>query len=341
MLTNITIIDNLQIDELAKYIGLDNALGSWKIAFEKIKKDIPQRVKWLDKRYALDVLKYYKLCDVDFINQYLETIDMINSDIYLKVLCYLWHYILYVDDSELYKDVWNWKEAKDLFKNVGSYMMSTVVLLSGYEKHLENIKRRNFDQEQIQEQIKNINQCCTMDKQRFNIDGIRFRQMVWGSYFMNGRIIQIGRLQYEIDKKVPTNVKKFKDGDYIYIHIPRGDNLNIEEVESSIKLSKEKIEKFYPEIEVSKLQYYTNTWLLSSELDTILDKNSNIIKFKNKFDVIEQTENIEDFLNYVFQEKNYDINFENLKEETILQIKLKEYLLKGKKLHIGLGVLKD
>lgn len=73
------------------------------------------------------------------------------------MLCYLWHYILYIDDSGLYKDVWNWKETKDLFKEVGNYMMPVIALLSGYEIHLKNMKNRKFDQEQIEEQIKNIN----------------------------------------------------------------------------------------------------------------------------------------------------------------------------------------
>lgn len=329
------------INELAKYIGLENAPKSWKIAFDKIKNNIPKTIKWLDKKYADEVLSYYKLEDINFRKKYLETIDMINSNIYLKVLCYLWHYILYIDDSGLYKDVWNWKETKELFKEVGNHMMPVIALLSGYEIHLKNMKNRKFDQEQTQEQIKNINQCCTMDKQRFDIDGIRFSQMIWGSYFMNGRLIQVGRLQYEFDEEVPESVKEFKDGSYMYIHIPKGESLNIDEVNTSIKNAKEKIEKFYPEIEISKLQFYTNTWLLSNELDNILDENSNIIKFKNKFDIIEQTENTEDFLNFVFQEKGYNINYEKLKEETILQRKLKEYLLENKKLHIGLGILKD
>lgn len=158
---------------------------------------------------------------------------------------------------------------------------------------------------------------------------------------MNGRLIQVGRLQYEFDEEVPKSVKEFKDGSYMYIHIPKEEHLNIDDVNNSIKSAKEKIEKFYPEIEISKLQFYTNTWLLSNELDNILDENSNIIKFKNKFDIIAQTENTEDFLNFVFQEKVYNVNYENLKEETILQSKLKEYLLENKKLHIGLGILKD
>lgn len=334
-------IDDLQMSELVKYIGLEDSPQSWKIAFEKIKNNIPKTIKWLDKKYADEVLNYYKLDDMDFRKKYLETIDMINSNIYLKVLCYLWHYILYIDDSGLHKDVWNWKETKGLFKEAGNHMMPVVALLSGYEIHLKNMENRKFDQEQIDEQIKNVNQCCTMDRQRFGIEGIRFSQMIWGSYFMNGRLIQVGRLQYEFDEEVPKSVKEFKDGRYMYIHIPKEEHLNIDDVNNSIKSAKEKIEKFYPEIGISKLQFYTNTWLLSNELDNILDENSNIIKFKNKFDIIAQTENTEDFLNFVFQEKVYNVNYENLKEETILQSKLKEYLLENKKLHIGLGILKD
>lgn len=334
-------IDDLQISELAKYIGLENAPQSWNIAFEKIKNNIPKKIKWLDKEYAEEVLNYYKLENINFRKKYIETIDMLNSNIYLKVLCYLWHYILYIDDSGLYKDVWNWEETKEFFKQVENHMIPVIALLSGYDIHLKNMKKRKFNQEQIKEQIKNINQCCTMDKQRFNIDGIRFSQMIWGSYFMNGRLIQVGRLQYEFDEEVPESVKNFKGGSYIYIHIPKGESLNIDDVNSSIKNAKKKIAKFYPEIEISKLKFYTNTWLLSNELDNILDESSNIIKFKNKFDIIEQTENTKDFLNFVFQEKGYNINYENLKEETILQRKLKEYLLENKKLHIGLGILKD
>lgn len=331
----------LQMDELAKYIGLEEAPQSWNIAFENIKRNIPNKIKWLDKKHAIKVLEYYNINDEIFNNKYLETLDMINANVYLKVLIYLWHYILYIDRTGLYKDVWNWKETDRLFKNIGNYMIPVVVLLSGNEIHLKNMKKRKFDKKQIEEQIKNINQCCTIDKQRFNIDGIGFSQMVWGSYFMNGKIIQVGRLQYEFDEETPINVKNYKDGDYIYIHIPRGNNLNIEDVEKLIYESKEKLEKFYPEIDISRLLYYTNTWLLSNELDNILDENSNILKFKNKFEIIEQTENIEDFLNFVFQEKGCNINYENLKEETTLQNKLKKYILEGRKLHIGLGILKS
>lgn len=330
-----------EVNKLAKYIGLEKIPKSWNIAFDKIKDDIPNEIKWLNKEYAERVLKYYKITDNSFKKEYFKTINMINSDNYLKTLCYLWHYILYIDKTGLYKDVWNWKVSKELFENEGNYMMPVVALLSGYDVHIENMKKRNFDNEQIEEQIKNINECCTLDRKRFDIDGIRFSQMVWGSYFMKGKIIQVGRLQYEYEEEVPDIVKRHKEGDCVYIHIPRGEKLDIKEVEKSIEESREKIKKFYPEIDINNLQYYTNTWLLSNDLDDILDKDSNIIKFKNKFDIIEQTENIDDFLNFVFQEKDSNVEYKNLREDTKLQRELKQYLLSNKQLHIGLGILKE
>ncbi len=82
----------LQMDELAKYIGLEEAPQSWNIAFENIKRNIPNKIKWLDKKHAIKVLEYYNINDEIFNNKYLETLDMINANVYLKVLIYLWHY---------------------------------------------------------------------------------------------------------------------------------------------------------------------------------------------------------------------------------------------------------
>lgn len=59
------------------------------------------------------------------------------------------------------------------------------------------------------------------------------------------------------------------------------------------------------------------------------------------FNIIEYEECINDFLNFVFDEVINDTRYENLVENTFLQKKLKQYLLEGKKLHLGLGILKN
>ena len=329
------------VENLAEYIGLDKVAKSWYEAFKNMNMEEIYFEKLLDKRYFSNILEFYRIDDEEFKTNLFKTIDLIKKDKKLQLILYLFYYILYIDQTWLYKDIWNWEIYNNLFKSAGSYMLPVIALLSGYEIHKKNMKKRNFDKEQIEEQIKNIKDCCFLDKKRFNIDGIGFRQMVWGSYFINGKIIQVGRLQYEYPDEIPNEVLKYKEGNYMYIHIPRGCILNIEQVNDSICKSKNKIKIFYPEIDISKLQYYTESWLLSNELDDILDKESNILKFKNKFDIVKQTENNKEFLNFVFQEKGEKINYNFLKEDTKLQKELKKYLVNNKKLHIGLGVLKN
>ncbi len=328
------------IEELAKYIGLNDTPNSWYVAYKEIKeKKLPETI--LEKDLLSEILEYYEVNDMDFKSNILDTVDLVKKDEKLQVIVYLLYYILYIDNTGLYKDVWNWKMSTNLFKSAGNYMIPVIVLLSGCKLHKENMRKRNYDKEQINEQKKNIRECCLLDKKRFNIDGIRFSQMVWGSYFINGRIIQVGRLQYEYLNEVPYEIAKYKNYDYFKIHISRGKELNEDEVDESIYRSKNKIKNFYPEIDLSRLLFFTKSWLLSNELDNILDKESNIIKFKSKFKIIKQIENKSDFLNFVFDEKKDNIDYNNLKEETKLQKELKKFFLSNKKLHIGLGILKD
>lgn len=184
------------VENLAEYIGLDKVPKSWYEAFKNMNMEEIYFEKLLDKRYFSNILEFYRIDDEEFKTNLFKTIDLIKKDKKLQLILYLFYYILYIDRTGLYKDIWNWEIYNNLFKSAGSYMLPVIALLSGYEIHKKNMKKRNFDKEQIEEQIKNIKDCCFLDKKRFNIDGIGFRQMVWGSYFINGKIIQVGRLQY-------------------------------------------------------------------------------------------------------------------------------------------------
>ena len=65
-------------------------------------------------------------------------------------------------------------------------------------------------------------------------DGIIISQMLWGTYFINARLIEYLRLQFE-----PTINNKIK------IHIPAVKNLDINEVKKSIQNSRELLKKYY------------------------------------------------------------------------------------------------
>ena len=314
------------IEELSKYISLEDIPSAWKNCFGKIKK--LYNPDWL-KKYDFDLILNYYEFDNNFKERFIDELNLLNNDKKLNIICYIIYYILFISDNKSYYNIWSWKSTLIIFKNHGSYMIPVVALLCGYEFHIKNMEYRNFDNNQIALQKYNIKLVCTNDKIRYGIDGIRFSQMMWGSYFMKGNLIQIGRLQYEINYQ------------YIHIHIPRYKDLNEEDVNKSLCLADKYIKKYYPELKNENLVYYTQTWLLSPEVKEILSDDSNIIKFQNKFNIIEYEQNINDFLNFVFDVVIDEVDYNDLLEKTTLQKELKKKLLNNEILHLGLGFIKN
>ena len=198
-----------------------------------------------------------------------------------------------------------------------------------------NIKKTKLDSEQIELNKKRVIESLTNDIKIRNYNGIRISQMLWGAYFVNIRIIEVGRLQYELVKYNPMNENEKKN--CIKIHIPSGSKLESSKVIESLEQSVDKIKQYFG---LEKPEYFCNSWLLSKQVRQIVDDNSNIAKFYNLFDVIEQDDGIEDILNFVFDLNECD-NFYQLPEETSLQKKLKEMLIKNTTIKLGLGKLKD
>ena len=68
-----------------------------------------------------------------------EQFDLVKKDEKLQIIVYLLYYILYIDNTGLYKDVLNWKMSTNLFKSSGNYMIPVIALLSGCKLHKENM----------------------------------------------------------------------------------------------------------------------------------------------------------------------------------------------------------
>ncbi len=196
------------------------------------------------------------------------------------------------------------------------------------------MKKYSFDKNQLEIHKKRVKQALINDIELRKYDGIRISQMLWGAYFVNIRIIEVGRLQYEFCKVNPLNEKEYKK--CIKIHIPSGEKLAEEQVKESIIKSKEQILKYF---NLENPEYYCSSWLLSPTINKVIDKSSNIAKFYDMFEILEEKDGIEDILNFVYNVKKCN-NYDELEENTSLQIKIKEMLLRNEKLTIGVGILK-
>ena len=136
------------IEELAKYIGLNDTPKSWYVAYKEIiEKKLPKTI--IDKNLLSEILEYYEIGNLDFESNLIETVDLVKKDEKLQIIVYLLYYILYIDNTCLYKDVLNWKMSTNLFKSSGNYMIPVIALLSGCKLHKENMIKRNYDKEKL------------------------------------------------------------------------------------------------------------------------------------------------------------------------------------------------
>lgn len=263
--------------------------------------------------------------DLQYRDKCYNCIEEINKNDKLRLSFSKLYKKLYIEEFIKIKDLWQCKDIDELFDDVVNPFVTNIMILLGYNYHMENMQQYNFDVTQINVHKKRVKECFESDLKLRKRDGIRVSQMLWAIYFIRTRIVEIGSLQFEYDSDLAVK-----------IHIPKNTDLNIFSVKESIKKANIEMKQIYA---IKNFKYICNSWLLSNQIYEIIDKNSNISKFHNLFDVYEGEECTKDILNFVYgmdQCEDYSL----LSENTTLQSNVKNQLLNGKKFYLGLGVLK-
>lgn len=271
-----------------------------------------------------DALEYYKIDDIDYIQKCYKCIKKVNTINDLNLKTEEIYNILYGNENFKITTLWKRQNMIELFGEKYDPFITNVLVLLGYKIHDKNMEKKNYNNEQKKLYKKRVRETLTDDIWIRKLDGIRISQMIWAAYFINTKLIEVGRLQYEDCK------------DYIEIHIPRGSKLLIENVKDSIKNSKEEIEKYF---NIKNPKYICDSWLLSNQINSIIDSSSNIRKFYNLFEVKDGEDATKNILNFVFNIQECT-DYNNLSENTSLQIILKKQLLENKEMKIGIGKLK-
>lgn len=163
-----------------------------------------------------------------------------------------------------------------------------------------------------------------------------FYPKAWYRRQINGTIIRLGRLEFEIKKWERDDYKDLKADDYILsIHIPRGENLLHSECLESYKMAKTFFKEKFPQYNFK--QIVCSSWLMGPWLKLFLSEESNIILFQNDFDLI--NENHDNINSWIFDEVS-EKEIKDYPEDTSLQRKVKEYLLAGNKICSASKILK-
>lgn len=288
----------------------------------------------INKKEIIEALKFYDINDNKYLNNCLECASYIenNKTLLNKVKEII--DILYNKKDYLLAKLWKIKSNQELFGEKYHPFVTSVIVLLGYKIHKKNIEKYNLNDYQIDIHKKRVKEALTYDIYERNYCGIRISQMLWASYFINLKIIEVGSLQYELVNINPLTNKQEK---CIKIHIPRNCNLDINSVKLSINKSKYEILKYF---KLNNLNYYCESWLLSKNVLNLLNDNSNIKIFSKLFDVVDGKNCINDILNFVYDKLNCE-DYNTLQENTYLQRKIKKELINGVIIKIGIGKLKE
>lgn len=284
---------------------------------------------WIDNINFNEALDFYGLTSHSkFMSLFLPYLDLYYRNPDLQRAAFVLNQYLF--DTHKY----NWERKFD--RSVED-MFAAVVLLSGYKKHIANMKRLNFDTVQIEKHKHRIFECCTIGFDTYKLSYMQDSQLKWGTLFINAHIYEIGRLQFEINR-YDYLIENFDMNDEfcVDIHIPRGRKLDNSLVEESLKTAQNILPQIYKELSV-KPKFFLFSWLLSKEVKELLPENSNIKLFYNRFEII-KTWNGSSLNHFLFNKYDWDIK--NFPEESSLQKLIKQKLLSGEKFYDAIGVLK-
>ncbi len=132
----------------------------------------------------------------------------------------------------------------------------------------------------------------------------------------------------------------FRPGDNIIsVHIPKNEPFDRDYVENSYNMGREFFSKLYPDIKIGG--FMCISWLLATELKSMLKPTSNIISFQNKYIKFPyKSEGLDVFL-FVYNKlvKSLDeIDIDTLEETNSLHTAIKNHYRSGKFIHESGGM---
>lgn len=163
-------------------------------------------------------------------------------------------------------------------------------------------------------------------------------ELGWLSRHMSLRLFKLGRLQFSpspAERDIPSyGIKKGEE--VMEIHIPSGERLEPEECRRSIENAKEFFAKYFPNI--SYKHFTCHSWLLDDTLKKYLPGDSNIIRFGDMFDKIEEDDSCA-LIRYLFRWDTNEVNLRYAYPSSTLAEKVKRAVLHGETFHETLGVI--
>ena len=160
-------------------------------------------------------------------------------------------------------------------------------------------------------------------------NGWMFFDRGWWTYRqVSMSLFRIGTLEFELDKSGKEKA--------VAVHIPSDADLSERAVDSSLEQAGSFFRRYYPDYQYDK--YICDSWLLSPVLQELLPRQSNIVRFQERFVITGRNEDEKEYIEWLFQVP-VNTAYRKLPESTALQRKAKELLLAGGNIGTAYGFM--
>lgn len=170
-------------------------------------------------------------------------------------------------------------------------LQKLALVLAALPQTYENYMRKGIDEKIFFDTFSDVKIWCDNGYEQYGEEGLA--NIKWIAKHLSMKIFRIGRLQYEFSHFMILPHAKLKDvakcpyrlGEKcITLHIPQGEKLDTDKCLESLKEANVFFEKYYPDY---KYRCYTViTWLVNPDLENVLSKDSNIVKFGKLFNIL-------------------------------------------------------
>ena len=170
-------------------------------------------------------------------------------------------------------------------------------------------------------------------------DNKGIKEYMWLRNHVKFELFRLGRLQFQLyeckNKTLLYKKLPFSRGDkLINVHIPEGERLDETKCLESFAAAERFFSEFFPG---HKYKYYLcESWLLFEGNRDFMKDDSNIVKFMNMFEHCYSVKIDAQAIERIYGKRK--LFKKNYPENTDLQRRAKDYMLKGNKLGIGVGV---
>ncbi|NIK78710.1 hypothetical protein FHS15_003856 [Paenibacillus castaneae] len=333
---------------------------------------IERQLYFLTDEYIAGANQYFKLSE-EKLSALNNALEMIRESEELTSLAIFWKSLIYEHNNLDEYNVGNCP-APEREMGPAAGMFPLIVAISNLPWLIEYYTMHQLSEVVLYDTLSDIGIVMEESRNRTGNWGIEAFLLDWLINHFQGRLFRIGRLQYiPIKNNVPVRVYRhcnsgkvvaingdgypitpygtalsrpvrlcvdewelmLDEGDWLLdVHIPRGEKLDYELLEESYQRAIEQFSRLLPEH--SFKGFICDTWMFDPQLQEILPKTSNLVKFQADY-YLYQVVDSDSIYETVFVKKPKDLH--TLPEATTLQRAVKRHILSGKSMRSAAGFL--